>query len=1253
MDPSIDKLETLSESSFKLQDDFNVEEAFNSDSNLLSDHNSDVESLSPPIQAREEQPRLHTDAPSNLKSPPQPQMTTSSSSNSNGGTHHRLDVAFAATNDPIRDHPPSVKSEPLITKQNSASMLKSALRTGPNNVIELSDDDDDDYNEMLSRISKRQRLEKTQERKPKSTGTRKSPPPPTTSSSHIAPRPTTTTTSSNGTSRTPVPKWMNEVHQQARPVHNPTPSTTTSSYGSTYINRQSTQQVIQGDPVFVDMPPGFVPTWENPMPRQAIQRPARPKRFELSLVNVKEFTITGLPVDWESEPSSLDGLRKVIKDLSRGHGNATFERDKAGGQGRWHIPLGAYRSFFNYLISQPLVTVTGIPENQLKIASLGKAHLDKGYPTVSKIVSLGVPKGLAMALAPFQRGGVDFVVEKEGRALIADEMGLGKTVQGIASMAVYHQEWPVLVLTPSSARYHWEHEFQHWLGKSSPINTMKPKKVSVGDDEPTEDENDVVMDESKCMPLLEDSQIHVLTSGKDTLIPNSKTKVVICSYGLAPSLAMSGKLMPGLFRVAIVDESHMLKNINAKRTQSLVPVLHATTRCVLLSGTPALAKPSELWPQLKILSTEKTGWWENEEDFIRTYVKNSSPRRRAELHAMLTGTVMIRRLKTVILKSLPRKLRSKAVIDVNTPKMRSDFHSCMILLRTQKGQVGKLARQHTALKLDEEDFDSLVKNHDIPEELTKSLKQESDRRFIQGLQSIEYALYTTQTSLNDVEKERFRRTSIENLQRELQVWYFERIHEHRGAQTMSGQEITQKSVLMKMYSLSGRAKVPLVSRLIRKWIADPSKGKLCVFAHHIFVLDELVAGAGLSNSRDSTSKYIRIDGSTSPKDRQAQIKTFQEDPTVRIAILGITAAGVAVTLTAASTVWFAELFWTPALMIQAEDRCHRIGQNARVNCLYFVATGTLDELLWKLLEKKFRDLGEFVEGQEKQKIVLHTTYHGTKKLYSMFRGTIDDDEDGAEGTGDDENETEEGTELLKLEKDLQGNIAMLEREELAMMKTEGDDDENSDEAKNPESTANSADTVLGSTEDEAILLSDDEEEDRKPKPESSESTAEIQPNGSTTHSSSANGANNQQLDKSFSTEGPLNGCCGYTIAFSGTSFGVQMFMYHGRPVVGRRLDSRYDRPGAGDVVVAVNGNKLPLINDINQIVQYLKLCLSQGSCSISFIEVPALKEMVTRKWEAEQAEQSQQPQQEYLQAVARGLSRAKSENEPVIDLLDD
>ena len=91
---------------------------------------------------------------------------------------------------------------------------------------------------------------------------------------------------------------------------------------------------------------------------------------------------------------------------------------------------------------------------------------------------------------------------------------------------------------------------------------------------------------------------------------------------------------------------------------------------------------------------------------------------------------------------------------------------------------------------------------------------------------------------------------------------------------------------------------------------------------------------------------MRIDGSVNHEKKHQRVKAFQTEQDIRVGILSITAASQGLTLTAASTILFAELHWTPSLMAQAEDRAHRIGQKNSVNIYYLHGAGTLDDSIF-------------------------------------------------------------------------------------------------------------------------------------------------------------------------------------------------------------------------------------------------------------------------------------------------------------------
>ena len=108
-------------------------------------------------------------------------------------------------------------------------------------------------------------------------------------------------------------------------------------------------------------------------------------------------------------------------------------------------------------------------------------------------------------------------------------------------------------------------------------------------------------------------------------------------------------------------------------------------------------------------------------------------------------------------------------------------------------------------------------------------------------------------------------------------------------------------------------------------------------------------------------KYVRIDGSTPHHERQLNTQKFQKDPSCRVAIIGML-AGVGITLTEASHVFFAELHWTPGIILQAEDRAHRIGQKNNVIINYLVAKNSIDEPMWSIICNKVNVTSTALEG---------------------------------------------------------------------------------------------------------------------------------------------------------------------------------------------------------------------------------------------------------------------------------------------------
>uniref|UniRef100_A0A669E5N7 Zinc finger, RAN-binding domain containing 3 n=1 Tax=Oreochromis niloticus TaxID=8128 RepID=A0A669E5N7_ORENI len=440
----------------------------------------------------------------------------------------------------------------------------------------------------------------------------------------------------------------------------------------------------------------------------------------------------------------------------------------------------------------------------------------------------GLPHKLLQRLMPFQREGVEF-------------MGLGKTVQAIAVAYAFRQEWPLLVVVPSSLKYPWIEELERWIPE------LQPGDIS-----------------------LVENKSHTMGIGS--------SKVTVLGYGLLTTDArpLVEALSRQRFAVVVVDESHYLKSRNAARTKILVPLIQSAKRAILLTGTPALGRPEELFMQIDALYPKRFGTWTDyAKKYCNAHYRYFGPHRQwdcrgasnlEELHQRLSQ-IMIRRLKADVLSQLPPKIRQR-----------------------------------------------------IPFDLPKEAAKEALASFGEWerlMKSLGSGVATTDNPFTEV-----------------------------------------MGLVTQMYKQTAIAKAGAVKDYI-KMMLEAEQLKFLVFAHHLTMLQACTEAV-----IEAKAGYIRIDGSVPSSERIQLVHKFQSEPETRVAILSIQAAGQGLTFTAASHVVFAELYWNPGHIKQAEDRAHRIGQTSSVNVHYLIAKGTFDTVMWSMLNRKEKVTGSTLNGRK-------------------------------------------------------------------------------------------------------------------------------------------------------------------------------------------------------------------------------------------------------------------------------------------------
>jgi len=178
---------------------------------------------------------------------------------------------------------------------------------------------------------------------------------------------------------------------------------------------------------------------------------------------------------------------------------------------------------------------------------------------------------------------------------------------------------------------------------------------------------------------------------------------------------------------------------------------------------------------------------------------------------------------------------------------------------------------------------------------------------------------------------------------------------HDNAQHMNIEKAKKVEAQIKIDKLKLIAAQGKLKQFV-EWVNETSRNKkLVVFCYHRKILH------ALHNMLDN---HVFVPSEVQGLERQKLVRRFQSDETTRVFLSTIRVGGTGFNLTASDQTVFLQCDWTASKHDQASDRVRRIGQESdKVFATYFIARGTIEEKIIRLLDKKNKESTAIIDGQ--------------------------------------------------------------------------------------------------------------------------------------------------------------------------------------------------------------------------------------------------------------------------------------------------